>query len=228
MRDDQWRRLLSDLHGQNDNRALEAANRLTRLTDASRLNELKSLLRESTDPFILASVAAPVSSIDGLKSLDLLLEALDKCLQQGDDADGLAFAITEVVTEEAKAAAPVLRKMLREKSPTRRAHAAWLLGFTAETIEPDCLLEALLDGDARVRAAATASLSSYPDHGVFDAVAGMLADPDERVRVDAASTLGNLGDERAIPLLEKAKRDSSEVVRDFAAYSLEALEDELS
>lgn len=230
MTDDEWTRLLADLHAiETDDdveRAVEASLRLAELDDPVRLPDLKALI-EDADFFVLEAIATPLAQMEGLSALPLLLRCLDRARQQGHDCDGLSFDIVGVVEREPGDAAAILLDMLRSDRDEARAHAAWLLGFVAASIEPDPLLAALDDPSPDVRGNAAGSLGSFPHRDdLLRSLAGLLRDPDEKVRIDVADALGYYGDRSAIPALEAASDDPSPRVREFARGSVERLSGE--
>jgi hypothetical protein len=217
-----WDRLIANIRSVADDsdRAVEASMALREITDSSRIPELERLLQDE-DFFVREAAVSPLISMRGIDALPLLLEALERGATEGHDNDGLAFEITELVESYKAEVAPRLLEMLRSPRSETRSHAAWLLGFVADAVSPEPMIEALKDPSPDVRSSAVGALSSFKGHaGVLAAILPLLNHAEEQVRVAAASALGYLGDPRAVPDLRRAMSDPAEQVRYFADYAL--------
>lgn len=223
----EWKRILADLHAEDDGpRAVAAYEALDKAADESRLPDLHRLLTDSDNFFVREAAAVPIARLEGLRALPDLLRAHQRGSQDGHDNDGLSTVIADLVAGAPQEAAPLLLSMLVDASEKTRSAAAWLLGFVSEVTSPEPLLVALGDPSSQVRADAAGSLASYGGRaGVFEGLVQTLdEDTDEDVRVSAASALGYLGDKRALPALRKAQADPAKQVRDFAQYAIDKLE----
>ncbi|GAC1333791.1 MAG: hypothetical protein NVSMB14_00700 [Isosphaeraceae bacterium] len=217
----EWDRLMADIRSFDDfERMVEASLAIREWSDRSRLPELKLLIQDD-DFYVRESAADALCRLEGLKSLPLLLEALERGTREGHDNDGLAFAIVELIESDKAASAPLLLEMLRSPRAETRAHAAWLLGFVSDAISPDPLLKALSDPNPDVRLKAVGASDSFHRHpGVLEAILPLVKQTEEQVRVNVVAALGSFKDDRAISALRDALSDPSARVRSFAVYSL--------
>jgi HEAT repeat protein len=219
----EWERLLADLRSDDEvDQIVQAAEQLDAVANQSHIPDLYRLI-QNDDWFIREAVAVPLARLEGARALLFLFHALTRGQQQGQDNDGLSATIVGVLEEHREACAWLLLSMLTDPDSTRRAQAAWALGWQPPEVGYGPLLTALRDCDPKVRGAAAGSLGGYEVEGIVDALLPLLQDVDEQVRVDVAVALGYRGDTRAIPALQTALHDSSERIRSFAKYALERL-----
>lgn len=224
-----WERIVTDLHGAVDDvdRAVAAFQALNETADISWLPRLHCLLAEGRDFFVREAAAVPIARLEGLRALPQLLHALHIGLEEGHDHDGLVSTVTDLVSAKPAQAAPILLEMIRDPLDWRRANAAWLWGYAAETIAVEPLLAALNDPVHCVRSEAAGALSSFEDREeVFSALCHATRDTNKEVRNSAVSALGYYGDQRAVPLLKKLRRDWTTQVRSTAKYALRQLREQ--
>src|SRR5688572_3538313 len=120
-----WDRIIADVQNTDDtDGALAACAALDRAADRSRLPHLYSLLKGGSNFFVREAAAVPVARLDGLRALSHLLEAMRLGGKEGHDNDGMCSLISDVVSENPRAAAPILTEMIRGRSAQRRADAA--------------------------------------------------------------------------------------------------------
>lgn len=219
--DEQFQTLIQNLqHFETDadlERAIQAAEQLSKLKDRSRLPALYKLLDETDDFFVREEVGIPILHMDGLKALPQLLAVMRK---DDHDYDGLASEIAWLVEDNAEQAAPLLLEMLRTGTLPERRDAANLLDYASDEIEPDCLLELLSSDDQELRRNAIGTLGSFIDRPeIFDMLAKLaLNDNDEQVRRAAVADIGRSGNPKAAEVVKAALNDRSEYVRDMAEY----------
>ncbi len=115
-----------------------------------------------------------------------------------------------LVERQAESALPHLRKLLqRADSPESRIHALWTLEGIGG-LEPDLLLQALLDEDAGVREHAV-RLSEQVESAFLKAkLLKLLDDPDDRVQFQLACTLGLLPEAESFPALTQILKQHQE------------------
>jgi uncharacterized protein (DUF952 family) len=220
-----WSQAVQDLYDVDDiDRAVRACEVLSELADDSRLPELRSLLQDESF-FVREAAAESLARLEGIRALPLLLEALARGKQEGNDNDGLSSTIVDLLISEKKAAAAILLPMLDSADSEARETAVWGLGFVAEEISAAPLLDLFRnDANPRIRAKAAGSLSSFKrDPAIVDALLAGVNDADESVRVCVISALGYLGDERAILPLQGVLPAAEGRTRIFVESSLKRL-----
>ncbi len=219
----QWIHLVDALRSDDIDRAVDAAQTLAEIADATHIPALYQLLQDH-DFFVREAAADPLARLEGARALPRLFQALRRGRQDGHDNDGLTALTADVIEQHQDDALPVLLAMHRSPSSEERAEAAWALGFVASDLACEALLHAVRDESTAVRSAAIGSLSSCKTGTTREILIQALTDPDEEVRVNAAASLGYLGDQQAVPALQAALHDPEPQVRAFAAYALERLQ----
>jgi HEAT repeat protein len=139
------------------------------------------------------------------------------------------WALGQIRKDEEKTV-PALVGLLKEEDPWMRVRSAEALGAFRLDKTRLPLFSALIDHDARVRAAASRSLGfgvdkRTDDYSVKTVVAALvvaLKDNDENVRTQSAWALGAIGPQAgdAISPLVELAGDSSQDVRQTATASL--------
>jgi len=105
-----------------------------------------------------------------------------------------------------------VHRMLREKAPSSREIAAWLLGFAGGNAS-NALLKTVLaeDEDASVRAQAAESLGTLCSKRSVPPLIDALRDRSARVRSSAAYALAEIGDPAALAALHARRNDRAKV-----------------
>ena len=219
-----WATLIATLRDTDDfERSLQACEVISEVADESCVPDLYALLNDE-DIFVREAAAAPLATLEGIKALPALFQALTRGFQDGHDNDGLSTTIIGILGNQKSAVVPLLLKMADAPNSETRSNAAWALGFVAEAITSLPLLTLLHDNDAAVRASAAGSLGSFKnDLLVIDELLKAMQDSNEQVCVSVISALGYLGDERTIEPLHSALKDSRSRVRWQAGDALKHL-----
>jgi len=219
-----WTKLIADLRNTEDvEQASNACVEISKIADETCVTDLYDLL-DDEDFFVREAAAEPLATLEGIKALPALFQALTRGFQDGHDNDGLSTTIIGLLESKKSAVVPLLLKMADAQISETRSNAAWALGFVAEALTPLPLLTLLRDNNAEVRAAAAGSLSSFKnDPRVVDELLKAMQDSNEQVCVSVISALGYLGDERAIDPLRSVLKDSRSRVRWWAEYALKQL-----
>ncbi len=106
-----------------------------------------------------------------------------------------------LVERQDESALPSLRKLLLSaESPESRIHGLWSLEGLGG-LEPDLLLEALVDEDPGVREHAVRLSEQVESASVRAKLLDLLEDPDDRVQFQLACTLGLLPEADSFPAL---------------------------
>ena len=165
-------------------------------------------------------IAQVLYGLQGIDALPLLLRAAARDL--GDDQQGLAALIIDLLyVDHGRARAAVLAA-LADGDPALRRTAVWALGFVRERQDAETLLQAAVDPDPAIRAAAVGSADARagrnsPELAVLREA---LADRDPRVRISALIQLGGRGDPALAADLAAVADDPDRQVRATVAEAL--------
>lgn len=200
--------------------AIEAAKVIESLDDRTRLPELYRILKETDDFCVREAVGTAICRMDGLKAVPELVAAMQL---DSHDFDGLRTRVYILIESDRAAAAPLLLAQFRSGAPELRPVWANWLGYVAEVIEPEPLLQALRSEDRKLRAAALSALVAFKGRPELFAMFEHLAlhDPDEQTRRTSIAGLLYSDNPAATPTIEAARHDPSAYVRDYAEYALE-------
>lgn len=203
-------------------RAVRACSELDARADASWLPALYRALTTPAEFPLRECAAVPIARLDGVRSLDRLIEALFLGEDEGVDNDTLENVIIGVVQGDSEAAVSILLGYIHSVSARVRATGVWLWPFALPFAESGPIVALVSDTDPRVRIAATGALGSYAsDRRVIDAlIARLQQDEDSEVRSSAARSLGLLGARSAIGALRTASTDESSEVRKWSTEAL--------
>jgi HEAT repeat protein len=171
----------------------------------------------STDSIVVRNAADYLGTVKSTRSLP----ALDAALAGNLSAEARMHIVRAAGRMGVQAANGVLVRGMSDADPTVRYEAVKyyrdILGQTnAAPVRP-----VLGDGDAVVRAEASATLGGMRDAGSRVTLEQLVVgDPDATVRRNAAWALGRIGDAASRAALETAQNDTSSLVRMTAKQAL--------
>jgi HEAT repeat protein len=116
-------------------------------------------------------------------------------------------------------AVPQLVEALRDRNPTTRGTAAWLLGFLADPRAAPALLEASRDPSQLVRYEAATSLLRIGDDRGFPVLISGLEDPDPRIRAKCILQLKDTTGETLGFIADDAPDDRAAAVARWRAWA---------
>jgi HEAT repeat protein len=224
-----------------DRELRRAAARGLRSLQAQEAKEpLQKALTSETDPSTIQVIEETLQELEGPPekfTLEAKIGRLIAQIKNGETAEreAAATALGDMVNEQVLP--PVLALLNDEQSEVRQ-YATWVLAWLSEGRDTDWfvrvhrkqiqgpLIQALLDQEGKVRAAAAQALGDWGDVQAVEPLLELVQDEDPEVRRQVVEALGYLKDERALePLLNAFFTDDDERVRAFAAQSLGNFED---
>jgi HEAT repeat protein len=152
--------------------------------------------------------------------------ALERAFVETQDS-GFAWEMAKALERlQAKRAAPVLVRALKDIDDSKRSAAAWVLGSlqVPDTIGP--LWAAAMDqaSEASVRGHAIEALGRLQAQEAVPDLMALLNDPSAELRYWAAYALGQIGDPTSIPALERMASVDDAVLRTGFSLREEALD----
>jgi HEAT repeat protein len=170
------------------------------------------------------AVLASLSAANADEHTQEEVRHLVRQLQQGSGSRAAAMDQLEKLGPAARAAVPVLLKLLRDTDAGQNAASALLAidPDNKEAVEVAAAGLSVGDADHRANAARVLSVFGTKARAAVPALARALGDREPLVRVLAAEALGKVGagDRRAVAALAQALRDPERLVRLQAAISL--------
>ena len=86
-------------------------------------------LLNDEDFFVREAAAWPVSELAGPESLDRLLMAYQRGLDEGHDNDGFTAALIDLVESHQESSREILQRLAKSGDKAKRENALWLLQF---------------------------------------------------------------------------------------------------
>ncbi len=219
-----WENIITDLSNDDSEKAINASFLLDKYATKEYLSDLY-LLIESDDFWIREVAAVPLARLEGLKVLPNLFDALNKGFADGHDHDGLQSTLFDLLESYPQKASAMLLQMLDSNDELDRENAAWGLGFVANEVPLNVLIQALeIERSTKVKSRLIDSLASYKDNPeLYGFLVSYLDDENEDVRISAITSLGYLGDSRSVNLLRARYRNGTSRAKEFIKYALENL-----
>ena len=201
---------------------------------------LQKARTSETDPSTIQVIEETLQELEGPPekfTLEAKIGRLIAQIKNGETAEREAAATTlgDMVNEQVL---PPVLALLNDEQNEVREYATLVLAWLSESRDTDWfvrahrkqvqgpLIQALLDQEGKVRAAAAQALGDWGDVQAVEPLLELVQDEDPEVRRQVVEALGYLQDERALePLLSAFFTDDDERVRAFAAQSLGNFED---
>jgi HEAT repeat protein len=217
-----------------------AARGLRSLQAQEAKESLQKALTSETDPSTIQVIEETLQELEGPPEKFTLEAKIGRLLAQiknGETAEREAAATTlgDMVNEQVL---PPVLALLNDEQNEVRQYAALVLAWLSESRDADWfvrthrkqvqgpLIQALLDQEGKVRAAAAQALGRWGDEQAVEPLLRAIQEKDYEVRKQVVETLGYLKDERAVePLLNTFLTDDDVRVRAAAAQSLGNFED---
>lgn len=129
MNDGEWQALNRRLRSRDNlDVAVTAAQQLHKTATREDLPKLMELLNDE-DSFIREAAAWPVSELAGPSSLENLLIAYQRGLDEGQDNDGFSAALIDLVESHQEGSREILQRLAESGDEAKRENALWLLQF---------------------------------------------------------------------------------------------------
>jgi HEAT repeat protein len=129
MTEEEWDDLNRRLRNRDDTEvAVAAAQQLQEVATRDDLPKLMEMLNDE-DSFLREAAAWPVSELAGPASLETLLAAYQRGMDEGHDNDGLAAALIGLVEKQPEASRETLQRLAGSGDKAKRDNAQWLLEF---------------------------------------------------------------------------------------------------
>src|SRR6266699_3038998 len=201
---------------------------------------LQKARTSETDPSTIQVIEETLQELEGPPekfTLEAKIGRLIAQIKNGETAEREAAATTlgDMVNEQVL---PPVLALLNDEQNEVREYATLVLAWLSESRDTDWfvrahrkqvqgpLIQALLEQEGKVRAAAAQALGDWGDVQAVEPLLELVQDEDPEVRRQVVEAIGYLQDERALePLLNAFFTDDDERVRAFAAQSLGNFED---
>jgi hypothetical protein len=157
MTEDEWTALLTEVRGNDVDRAVEAARKIEERSTEADIPRLRQLVQDAENFFVRECLAAPLAKLGDFGSLPLLLHAMQRGTDEGYDNDSLSSIIAEIIETHPREAEPLLAEMARTSNDSEREWAAWALGFLPGELAAEHLKTVMQDRCNAVRQAAAVS-----------------------------------------------------------------------
>ncbi len=201
---------------------------------------LQQALSTETSPLTIQTMEETLQELEGPPekfTLEAKIGRLIAQIKNGETAEreAAATALGDIVNEQVL---PPVLALLNDEQNEVRQYATLVLAWLSVSRDTDWfvrahrkqvqgpLIQALLDQEGKVRAAAAQALGRWGDEQAVEPLLRAIQEKDDEVRKQVVETLGDLKDERAVePLLNTFLTDDDVRVRAAAAQSLGNFED---